>query len=133
MRAIGEIQLGSNFAHQIEVRKSESHELVTTGLYSYVLLQRTIALSNLLSSVFRHPAYTGWFYFSIGTQLILNNPLCTIAYAAAAWYFFYDRIPYEEGLLLNFFPEYYEYRERTFIFIPFIPKIGERKGLLENM
>lgn len=34
LRAIGEIQLGSNFAHQIEVHKSDSHELITTGLYS---------------------------------------------------------------------------------------------------
>ena len=129
LRAIGEIQLGSNFAHQIEVRKSESHELVTTGLYAYVPLPIVTIRDDLLCSIFRHPAYTGWFYFSIGTQLILNNPLCTIAYTVAAWYFFYDRIPYEEGLLLNFFPDYYEYREHTFIFIPFIPKVGERKGL----
>ena len=55
--------------------------------------------------------------------MLLNNPLCTIAYAAASWYFFYMRIPYEERTLLHFFPEYREYRERTHVFIPFIPKV----------
>lgn len=78
LRASGEIQLGHNFNHRIETTKSNDHVLITNGLYS----------------IFRHPAYTGWFYFSIGTQVLLMNPLCTIAYAGAAWYFFYVRIPY---------------------------------------
>ena len=83
LRACGEIQLGHNFNHRIETSKSTDHQLITNGLYS----------------VFRHPAYTGWFYFSIGTQVLLMNPLCTIAYTIASWYFFYVRIPYL--LLLN--------------------------------
>lgn len=78
LRACGEIQLGHNFNHTIETTKTLNHQLVTSGLYS----------------IFRHPAYTGWFYFSIGTQVLLMNPLCTVAYAGAAWYFFYCRIPY---------------------------------------
>ena len=117
LRAVGEIQLGRNFAHRIRVQKSEEHELITTGLYSFVLLL------TIISSIFRHPAYTGWFYFSIGTQVLLNNPFCIVAYTLASWYFFYKRIPYEESLLLSFFPEYRNYRERTHIFIPFIPQV----------
>src|SRR4051812_31669288 len=49
---------------------------------------------------FRHPSYVGWFYWSVGTQLLLCNPLCTVLYGLAAWAFFKDRIPYEEALLL---------------------------------
>lgn len=116
LRAMGEIQLGKNFNHRIRIQKSEEHELITTGLYSFR------CIFHFIFSFFRHPAYTGWFYFSIGTQVLLNNPLCIIAYAIASWYFFYKRIPYEESLLLSFFPEYRNYREKTYIFIPFIPQ-----------
>jgi len=67
----------------------------------------------------RHPSYFGWFYWSVGTQLVLCNPICTIAYAAAAWYFFHDRIPYEETLLVKFYGEKYtKYAESTVIGIP---------------
>lgn len=46
-----------------------------------------------LRSLLRHPSYTGWFYWSFATQLLLANPLCTLAYALAAWSFFRHRIP----------------------------------------
>lgn len=69
----------------------------------------------------RHPSYFGWFYWSVGTQLVLCNPLCTLAYAGAAWYFFHDRIPYEEKLLVHFYGEKYtKYAKSTVIGIPFI-------------
>ena len=95
----------------------------TRTIYSRAACIRRRSLCSPFPSFFRHPAYTGWFYFSIGTQVLLNNPLCTLAYAAASWYFFYMRIPYEERTLLHFFPEYREYRERTHVLIPFIPKV----------
>ena len=117
LRAVAEIQMQGNFNHHIQTSKSEEHQLVTTGLYSYRLMRCVIC------RFFRHPAYTGWFYFSIGTQVLLNNPICTLLYMGAAWYFFYDRIPYEERFLLSFFSEYEEYRNHTHIFIPFIPKV----------
>ena len=34
LRAVGEIQLGSNFSHRIRVEQSNSHHLFTGGLYS---------------------------------------------------------------------------------------------------
>mmetsp|Transcript_43485 Transcript_43485/g.69576 ORF Transcript_43485/g.69576 Transcript_43485/m.69576 type:complete len:281 (+) Transcript_43485:136-978(+) len=96
---------GSNFSHIIQFRKADKHQLVTTGLYS----------------VSRHPSYFGWFWWSIGTQLLLCNPICTVGFAAAAYKFFSDRIPVEEKALVKFFPtEYPAYRARTPVGIPFI-------------
>lgn len=72
-----------------------------------------------VSRYLRHPSYFGWFYWSVGTQLVLCNPLCTVAYAAAAWYFFHERIPYEERLLVRFYGEKYtKYAKSTTIGIP---------------
>jgi protein-S-isoprenylcysteine O-methyltransferase len=96
---------GEHFSHIIMVEKTISHKLITTGVYS----------------VLRHPAYFGWFYWSIGTQLLLCNPLCTIAYTIASWSFFFHRIPFEESLLLEFYPSLYlDYSKSTIIGIPFI-------------
>jgi len=77
------IEAKNNFTHLIQVDKMKTHILVTTGVYSIV----------------RHPSYFGWFWWSIGTQLILCNPICTILYAGAAWVFFKERIPFEEECL----------------------------------
>lgn len=61
----------------------------------------------------------------MGTQLLLLNPLCIIGYAIASWNFFATRIPYEEMTLSAMFPGAYEdYRQRTFIGIPFIGRQG---------
>ena len=96
---------GSNFSHLIVDTKDPSHQLVTHGIYS----------------ILRHPAYTGWFYWSIGTQCILGNPICIIIYTIVSWKFFADRIPYEEYTLLQFFQwNYVEYAKKTYILIPFI-------------
>ena len=58
-------------------------------------------------------------------QVLLANPLATLAYTAASWYFFYDRIPHEEALLVYFFGEEYRaYRQRTFIGIPLVELVA---------
>ena len=85
----------SNFTHQIAEQKNESHVLVTHGVYAYL----------------RHPSYCGWFWWAVGTQLLLANPLCTVGYALAAWRFFDDRIHYEEQTLVEYFgSDYIQYR-----------------------
>ena len=85
--------------------REDSHKLVTSGVYS----------------VLRHPSYFGWFYWSVGTQLLLCNPLSTVAYTIASWSFFNQRIPVEEALLVTFYKEeYVHYMRRTVIGIPFI-------------
>lgn len=96
---------GSNFSHSVEYRKERGHQLVTNGIYS----------------VWRHPSYTGWFYWSIGTQIILLNPVCLIGYTVAAYDFFKHRIRDEEHILIEFFgDDYVEYKGRVPSGIPFL-------------
>ncbi|KAK1938984.1 Protein-S-isoprenylcysteine O-methyltransferase [Phytophthora citrophthora] len=118
----------SNFSHRIEYFKRKEHELVTHGVYRFI----------------RHPSYLGWFWWIVGSQILLGNPLCAVGYSFVAWGFFHDRIPYvsklvqgfilcrflmltavcyryEEQLLLGFFPdEYPAYKARTISGIPFV-------------
>ena len=69
----------------------------------------------------RHPSYFGWFYWSIGTQILLANPICTIVYAIASFKFFESRIKYEEYHLLNFFGKQYStYQQNVPTGIPFV-------------
>jgi protein-S-isoprenylcysteine O-methyltransferase Ste14 len=69
----------------------------------------------------RHPSYFGWFYWSVGTQLLLGNPLCTIGYAVTGFLFFRHRITYEEEILQRQYPQQYpNYIDCTYIGIPWI-------------
>jgi len=59
-----------NFTHLVQQEKAQTHILVTHGVYSW----------------FRHPSYVGWFYWSIGTQvmytkkkmIMVNNKTCRL-------------------------------------------------------
>lgn len=105
LRAIAMWQAGSSFTHLVSFKKESSHKLVTHGVYKY----------------FRHPSYVGWFVWSVGTQLVLGNPLCIVAYVVASWMFFAERIPPEETALISFFgAEYANYARKTFMILPFI-------------
>ena len=66
-------------------------------------------LTETLTATFRHPSYAGWFLWSLGSQLILVNPICLLAYAYVSFSFFSERIYCEEFMLLKFFGK--EYRE----------------------
>ena len=69
------------------------------------------------------PAYVGWTVWSIGTQVLLCNPISICLFMYASWMFFADRIPYEESLLLSFFGDtYLDYQRRTPLGLPFIEK-----------
>lgn len=61
----------------------------------------------LLAAWARHPGYLGWFLWSVGTQILLLNPLSTPLFAVLSWRFFSSRIPYEERQLEQFFGEDY--------------------------
>lgn len=76
VRSIAMVQAGSNFNHIVQARKATSHRLVTSGIYS----------------VFRHPSYFGFFWWGLGTQLVLGNVVCLAGYAAVLWLFFKRRI-----------------------------------------
>lgn len=105
IRSWAMITAGKSFSHLIVTNRSDDHELVTHGIYS----------------VFRHPSYAGFFWWAIGTQLILINPISLIGFIAILWVFFSNRIVYEEKYLVTFFGDKYEdYRKSTSVYIPFI-------------
>jgi protein-S-isoprenylcysteine O-methyltransferase len=96
---------GSNFNHFVQETRQSNHELVTKGIYRFV----------------RHPSYFGWFYWSIGTQILLGNPLCAIAYTVVTWKFFASRIAFEEYYLIRFFgKDYLDYQKKVPSGIPFV-------------
>ena len=107
LRKSGIISAKEAFTHQIATQRRENHQLVQHGIYS----------------IMRHPGYAGWMLWAIGTQLILNNPLCTIGFAVITWRFMNKRIIYEEKILERFFgvQEYSSYRNVVKSGIPFIP------------
>ena len=105
VRSAAMLQAGASFNHHIQTRKAESHDLVTSGVYA----------------VFRHPSYFGFFYWGLGTQLVMGNLFCFVAYGFVLWTFFNDRIRTEEAKLVEFFGgEYVAYRKRVGTMIPFI-------------
>ncbi|KPP73382.1 protein-S-isoprenylcysteine O-methyltransferase-like [Scleropages formosus] len=106
LRKSAMLTAGSNFNHIVQNEKAQSHVLVTAGVYS----------------CFRHPSYVGWFYWSIGTQVVLCNPVCLLAYTVASWRFFRERVEEEEISLILFFGEdYLDYKRRVPTGLPFIP------------
>ncbi|XP_060518216.1 protein-S-isoprenylcysteine O-methyltransferase [Cylas formicarius] len=105
LRKLAMYTAGKNFNHLVQCEKAKDHILVTKGIYAW----------------FRHPSYVGWFYWAIGTQIILLNPICIPAYAIVSWHFFKTRIYIEEITLLNFFGQnYVNYQHKVGTGIPFI-------------
>ncbi|KAH7914220.1 Isoprenylcysteine carboxyl methyltransferase family-domain-containing protein [Hygrophoropsis aurantiaca] len=106
LRSIAMIHASSNFSHAVAFRKRDAHKLVTDGIYS----------------LFRHPSYAGFFYWALGTQLVLQNTISLLGFAIVLWRFFYYRIRGEEKALISFFgKDYEEYRRTVSTKIPFIP------------
>ncbi|KAK8811397.1 hypothetical protein WA158_003131 [Blastocystis sp. Blastoise] len=103
IRFIGQCTLGNNFTHIIRTIKLSEHHLVQNGIYKFL----------------RHPSYTGWYYFVVGSQILLKNCICIPLYIVVAWWFFKERIPYEEYYLESFFPtQYADYKKHTYVLIP---------------
>ncbi|CUA69080.1 protein-S-isoprenylcysteine O-methyltransferase [Rhizoctonia solani] len=59
IRSLAMIHASSNFSHTVATYKLVTHRLVTDGIYS----------------ISRHPSYAGFFYWGLGTQLVLQNPV----------------------------------------------------------
>ena len=79
IRSIAMAQAGVSFNHIPAKSKKNDHVLVTSGLYSY----------------FRHPSYFGYYFFAVGTQVVVGNKVCFVSYTVILWYFFKDRITCE--------------------------------------
>lgn len=105
LRKLAVVTANKSFTHDIKVDKRQEHKLVTHGIYRF----------------FRHPSYLGFFIWSIGTQVLLVNPVCIVGYTVVTWRFFENRIPYEEYFLCRFFgQDYVDYANRVPSGMPFI-------------
>ncbi|XP_071716816.1 protein-S-isoprenylcysteine O-methyltransferase B-like [Rutidosis leptorrhynchoides] len=104
VRKLAIITAGRAFTHLIQRHHEEHHKLVTHGVYSIV----------------RHPGYTGFLIWSVGTQIMLCNPFSSVACTLVVWNFFHKRIPYEEYFLRRFFEEYEDFAKRVPSGIPFV-------------
>ena len=93
---------GTAFTHLIQTRRRPTHFLVTTGAYAYA----------------RHPGYLGWFAWALGTQVMLGNPVCFVAFVVVTWLYFKRRIAVEELYLRRMFSEYEDYARRVPTWIP---------------
>lgn len=127
------ITAGSNFSHIVETGALVLPELCVYIKYclanclpavACIFAERRAEHQLITSGVYgtlRHPAYFGFFWWSVGTQILLCNPLCTVAYAVASWKFFSERIRYEEAYLRQFFgASYAQYRDCTTVGVPLI-------------
>ncbi len=105
VRTVAMVEAGKSFSHIVQSRKKDDHVLVKSGIYH----------------ILRHPSYFGFFWWGLGTQILLGNHVCFLAYAAVLWKFFASRIAKEEKFLVKFFgQDYVQYREDTPVLIPFI-------------
>ncbi|KTW27930.1 protein-S-isoprenylcysteine carboxyl O-methyltransferase [Pneumocystis jirovecii RU7] len=68
-RTLSMIHATQNFSHKISLKKVKEHVLVTNGIYRWI----------------RHPSYFGFFFWAIGSQIMLLNPLSSIAYTVILW------------------------------------------------
>lgn len=105
MRTLAMQTAKSNFKHQVATEREDGHQLVTHGIYGWC----------------RHPSYLGFFLWAMGTQLLLVNPVCLLAYCWVLMRFFTERIEHEEAALLVFFGDNYKrYKQRTWSGLPFV-------------
>ncbi|KNZ61978.1 uncharacterized protein VP01_13299g1, partial [Puccinia sorghi] len=78
VRTLAMVTAAQSFNHQVSthVSKQPDHILVTHGIYRFL----------------RHPSYFGFFWWSIGLQLFLNNSLAAVLFTNVLWSFFHRRI-----------------------------------------
>lgn len=101
-RTLAMYTAGVSFNHYVQQTRQEKHKLVTSGIYKYL----------------RHPSYFGFFWWFVGTQIMLQNWVMLLAGGYKLHSFFKSRIDYEEEFLLSFFTDYSDYRKRTNVWIP---------------
>lgn len=105
IRTLAMKHAGRSFSHYVQRYKKPEQTLVTTGVYS----------------VLRHPSYFGFYWWAMGTQLVMGNWVCLVGYIVALHKFFAPRVVKEEKFLVEFFgEEYVNYRKRTRVGIPFV-------------
>ncbi|XBW36580.1 hypothetical protein QEN19_002155 [Hanseniaspora menglaensis] len=104
-RSLAMITCGKSFNHIVQSTKKGDHQLITSGIYQ----------------LSRHPSYFGYFYWSIGCQLMCLNFVSAIVFTVVLWNFFNKRIQLEEKYLFNFFgKDYKTFKHQVWVGIPFI-------------
>ncbi|KAH8830494.1 Isoprenylcysteine carboxyl methyltransferase family-domain-containing protein [Flagelloscypha sp. PMI_526] len=103
LRSGAMIHASTSFSHAVQFEKRSNHTLVTTGIYAW----------------FRHPSYAGFYYWAVGTQLVLQNPISFSLFVYLLWRFFYYRT--RAGSIQFFGRDYENYRRRVGTWIPFVP------------
>lgn len=105
LRKASMVAAGPAFTHTIQIQLRPAHTLCTTGPYA----------------ILRHPGYAGWYLWTIGLQLLLNNLLCAFVFAMVASRVFQERIAYEEQTLVALFgQQYIDFAQQRRILIPFV-------------
>lgn len=96
------ITLGKNWSSAVVLK--EKHQLITSGVYSYV----------------RHPIYSGVLLMILGSAITLASPIAIlILLAVLVTYIF--KINDEEKLLSKYFAkEYIKYKKHTKVLIPYV-------------
>ncbi|QLG72768.1 hypothetical protein HG535_0D04770 [Zygotorulaspora mrakii] len=105
IRSLAMSTAGKSFSHVLQTKKKKDHTLIQSGVYQW----------------FRHPSYFGFFWWALGTQMILLNPVSFTLFAVVLWKFFHDRIKTEEIYLIKFFgDDYIKFKTCVPVRIPFI-------------
>jgi protein-S-isoprenylcysteine O-methyltransferase Ste14 len=99
---LGRLQLGRNWANIEDAQVLPDQQVVQSGVYRYV----------------RHPIYAGDLLMLTGLQLALNSWL--VLAVLLPFGVVLKRTAAEEGLLVERFPEYSQYQQRTKRLIPFV-------------
>lgn len=76
LRSTAMITAASNFSHLIQYSKAPEHSLVRSGIYAWS----------------RHPSYFAFFYWALGTQILVGNPVAFVAFFFILYRFFESRI-----------------------------------------
>lgn len=76
LRSFAMIHASTNFSHALAQTKREDHVLITSGVYALA----------------RHPSYAGFFWWALGTQIVLGNPVSVFLFTVLLTRFFANRI-----------------------------------------
>ncbi|KAK6202596.1 Isoprenylcysteine carboxyl methyltransferase family-domain-containing protein, partial [Scheffersomyces amazonensis] len=106
IRSLAMKTCGESFSHYIHTDDNNQPKLITHGIYAYL----------------RHPSYFGFWWFSIGIQVFLRNPISLVLSIIVLRSFFTTRIKFEEYFLIQkiFGIDYIKYKQRVGIWIPLV-------------
>lgn len=103
IRIVARVQIGRNFSAFVQT--TDSHRLITSGLYSGV----------------RHPAYSGFVLFLIGFPLAFGSVTALAIALAIGLPALRHRVRAEEAALVSWFgDDYRRYQQCTARLVPFI-------------